>query len=99
MATSDSPPVKKQKQRSSKEPGICIIHFKGTDGSFTFTSSLKEPHERFETVETISNLRQQHPVGSTSRMNDVGKSILETLNEEVHGYHRACYNKLIKKQR
>ena len=96
MATSDSPPVKKQKQRSSKEPGICIIHFKGTDGSFTFISSLKEPHERFETIKTISNLRQQQPIGSTSRMNDVCKSIPETLNEEVHGYHRACYNKFIK---
>ena len=59
MATSDSPPVKKQKQTSSKELEICIIHFKGTDGSFTFISSLKEPHERFETIKTISNLRQQ----------------------------------------
>ena len=29
-------------------------------------------------------------------MNDVCKSIPETLNEEVHGYHRSCYNKFIK---
>ena len=29
-------------------------------------------------------------------MNDVCKSIPEILNEEVHGYHRACYSKFIK---
>ena len=96
MATSDSPPVKKQKQGSIKEQGICIIHFKGTDGSFTFISGLKEPQERFEMIKAISNLKQQQPVGSASRMDDVCKSIPETLNEEVHGYHRACYSKFTK---
>lgn len=29
-------------------------------------------------------------------MDDVCKSIPETLNGEHHGYHRACYNKFIK---
>ena len=96
MTTSDSPPVKKRKQSSSTEPGICIIHFKGITGSFTFFSNLKEPHERFEAIKTISNLRQQQPIGSTSRMNNICKSIPETLNQEVHGYHRACYNKFSK---
>ena len=97
MATCDSLRVKKRKQGSWKEPGTCIIHFKGTiDQTFTFISSLKEPHERFEAIKTISNLRQQQPVGSTNRMDDVCKGIPEKLNEEDHGYHRACYNKFIK---
>ena len=92
MATCDSPSVKKRKQESKKKPGKCIIHFTGTkDETFTFISSLKEPDERFEAIKEIANLRQQQPLGSSSRMDDVCKSIPETLHED-HGYHRVCYN-------
>ena len=62
-------------------PGICIINFKGTDGSFTFISSLKEPHERSETIKTISNNSQTAKI----KLNEIKSSATkEKLNDCIN---------------